>query len=64
MLVVREGIDGGYAGVVGELLDIALRERAEDGAVNHPAQDARGVLDGFAAAKLDLARGEEDGLTA
>ena len=64
MLVVRERIDGGNARVVRELLDIALREGAEDGAVDHPAQHARGVLDRLAAAKLDLAGGQEDHLAA
>ena len=62
--LVREGIDGGNAGIVGELLDVALREGAEDGAVDHPAQHARGVLDRLAAAKLDFAGGQEDRLPA
>ena len=64
MLVVGEGVDGGNARVVREFLDVALREGAEHGAMDHPAQHARGVLDGFAAAKLDFAGREEDHLAA
>ena len=64
MLVVRQRVDGGDAGVLGELLHVALREGAEHRAVHHPAQHARGVLDRFAAAKLNLAGGQEDHLPA
>ena len=64
MLVVGEGVDGGDAGEIGEFLDVALGEGADDGAVEHSAQDAGGVLDGFAAAKLDIAGGKEHDLAA
>ena len=54
----------GMLRVVGEFLDVALGEGAEDGAVDHAAQDAGGVLDGFAAAELDFAGGQEHDLAA
>src|SRR5580698_6650821 len=37
-----------------ELLHVALRERADDRAVNHATEHARGVLDRFAAAELNV----------
>ena len=64
VLVVRKGVNGGDLGVAGEFLDVALGEGAEHGAVDHAAQDAGGVLDGFAAAKLDFAGWEENDLAA
>ena len=54
MLVVRQRVDGRNAGKSGELLDVALREGADDRAVNHPAHHPRSVLDWLAAAELDV----------
>ena len=51
MLVVSQRVDGGDAGKFGEFLDIALGKSADDRAMNHPAQHAGGVLDGFAPPK-------------
>ena len=56
MLVVGQRVDGRDAGKLRELLHVALRERADDRAVDHPAQHARGVLDRLAAAQLNLVR--------
>ncbi len=64
MLVIGEGVNGGDTRVARKLFHVVLREGAEYGAMDHPAQDARGVLDWFAAAKLDLAGREEDYLAA
>ena len=59
MLVIGQRVDRRDAGEFGELLDIALRERADDRAVDHPAQHARGVLDRLAAAELNVVRRSE-----
>jgi len=61
MLVVRQRVDGRDAGKLGEFLDVALREGADDRAVNHAAQHARGVLDRLAAAKLNVIGIEKHG---
>jgi hypothetical protein len=59
MLVVSEGVNGRNAGEAGEILHIRLRERANDRAVHHAAQYARGVLDVLAAAELNVVRVEK-----
>ena len=64
MLVIGQRVDGRDAGKFGEFLHVALRKRADDRAVNHPAQHARGVLDRFAAAQLDFVRVEKHRLAA
>jgi hypothetical protein len=64
MFLIGEGIDGGDAGVVGEGLDIFLREGSDDGAMDHAPEDAGGVLDGFAPAELDFGGAEEERMAA
>ena len=64
MLVVGQRVDGRDAGKFRELLHVALRERADDRAVDHAAQDARRVLDRLAAAKLDVRRAQKHRLPA
>ena len=64
MFLVGQRIHGRHAGVLGELLDIALRVRANDRAVNHPAEHARGVLDQLAAADLNVLRAQKQRLPA
>ena len=64
MLVVGQGVDGRDAGELGEFLDIGLREGANDRAVDHAAEDARGVFDWFATAELNVVRAQKEGLTA
>ena len=59
MLGVRERIDGRDAAEFRELLDIALRESSDDDAVQHSSHHARGILDWFAAAELNVVAGEE-----
>ena len=49
---------------MGEVLHILLGEGADDGSVEHPAHDARGVLDRFTAAKLDVVGAQEEGVAA
>ncbi len=61
VFVIGEGVDGGDAGVMGEVDDVLLGEGADDGAVDHPAEDASGVFDGFTTAELDIGPGEEHG---
>lgn len=59
VLVVREGIDGGDAGVAGEIDNILLGEGADYGAVDHSPEYSGGVHDGFPAAELDIVFGKE-----
>src|SRR5207302_8170693 len=54
VLVVGERVDRRDAGILRELDDIALRECADDRAVEHPAHDARGVPDRLAASELNV----------
>ena len=49
---------------MGEVLDIALRKGADDRAVQHPAHDAGGVLDWFAASELDVVGAQEEDVAA
>ena len=58
MFSVGEGVDGGDGGEVGEFLDVGLSEGADDCAVDHAAEDAGGVAEGFAAAELGIAWAE------
>ena len=64
MLVVGEGVDGRDARKPCEGLDIGLLEGANDHTVEHAPEDAGGVLNRFAAAKLDLAGGKKQDLAA
>ena len=60
VVLVREAVDHGHAGVAGEALDDLLLERADHHGVAHPGDHLRGVLDGFAATELRVARVEVD----
>ncbi len=51
---ICERIDHGDAGELGKIDNILLIEGADDDAVNHATEHAGGVLDGFAAAELDV----------
>ena len=64
MLLIGQRVDGGKAGVLGELLDVLLREGADDRAVDHPPQHAGRVLDRFAAPELDFGGAEKHDLSA
>lgn len=64
MLLVGEGVDGGNLAVFREINDIALGKGTDDGAVDHAAEDASGVLDRFAATELDVVGGKEKDVTA
>jgi len=64
MLIVREGIDDGKIGVVGEIDDVLLGEGTDDHAMDHSAEHTGGVFDGLAAAELDVVGGEEHGKAA
>ena len=61
MFVVGEGVDGGDFPVVGELDDVVLGKGPDDGSVHHATEDAGGVLDGLAAAQLDVVTGKKHG---
>ena len=54
MLGIGESIDGGDAGVLREILDVALGKGPDYSAVHHAAEHAGGVLDGFTAAELEV----------
>ncbi len=56
VLLIGQRIDRRDAGKLRELLDIALRIRPNDCAVNHTRQDARRVLDQFTATELRVRR--------
>src|SRR5262249_16889341 len=64
MLVIRERVDGRQLGILGEILDVRLRKGADDRAMDHAAEHARGVLDVLPAAKLDFAGAEKHRLSA
>ena len=64
MLGVGERVDRADAAEAREFFDVVLRERADDGAVDHAAHDARGVSDGLAAAELDVVGCEKNRLSA
>ena len=55
MFGVGEGVDGGDARESGEFRDIGLSEGADDGTVDHAAEDAGGIAEWFAAAELGIA---------
>ena len=59
MLIVREGIDRRDSAVLGKLLDVALRERADHRAVQHTPHDPRRIFDGLAAPKLNVGCGKK-----
>src|SRR5690349_6818109 len=54
MLLIGERVDRGDSRKGCELFHILLRKRADDRAMDHPAEDAGGVFDGFSPAKLDV----------
>ena len=64
MQEVREPVDDGHVGEPGELLDVRVRERPDHDAVHVPGQYARGVGNRFPAAKLHVARREEERVAA
>lgn len=45
---------------MGEVLDIGLGEGADNGTVNHAAENPGGIFDGFAATELDVVGVEEE----
>ena len=61
---VGEAVDDGDARVLGEVGDGLVREGARHDAVDVAREDFRGVVDRLAAAELDVARGEEEGVAA
>src|SRR6185436_15206844 len=64
MLLIRQRVDRGNAGVGGKFLDFRLGKCAEDRALNHPPENARSVLDRLAAPKLNFVGCKEDGFAA
>ena len=65
MLRVRQGVDVGSPLASAKVSTSLCVIRADHGAVQHPAEDARGVLDGLAApAELEIVDIEEQGVTA
>src|SRR5258707_379475 len=64
MLIIGQRIDGGNFAVVRKILHIALRESPDDGAVDHPSENARGVLDRFTASELHIVAIEKKRVTA
>ena len=56
VLLVGQRVDGGNAGVAGELFDVALGVGTEDCPVHEAAQHTGGVFDRLAPAKLNLVR--------
>ena len=64
MLLVRQRVDRRHAGELRELLDVGLRKRPNDGAVDHPRENAGRVLDQLAAPELNVVRVQENRFTA
>ena len=62
MVVVGEGVHHRHGRRFGELLDVAVRERADDDRVAVRRQRARRVGDRLAAAELELVGAEDDGV--
>ena len=60
MFFVGQGVHRGNAGIGSEVIDIGLGEGADDGPVNHAAENSGGVFDGFAATELDIVGVEEE----
>ena len=56
--LVGEPVDDGDVGVLGELVDVGLLERADHDPVEVAGEHHRGVLDRLAAAELQVAGGE------
>ena len=64
MFVVGQGIDGRDAPEPGEVLNLGLREGTDNRAVDHAAEHARRVLNGFTPPILHLAGGKKKRLAA
>ena len=64
MQQIGEAIDHRHVGVLRELLDVLVRERADHDAVHVARQHARRVGNRLAAAELDVARREEERVSA
>src|SRR5205814_9213506 len=64
MLVVRERVDRRHAGELRELLDVPLRERPDDRAMNHSPEHAARVLNQLAAPELNVVRVQKNRLAA
>ena len=60
MLVICERVDGWNARERGEFFNIALRVSADNCSVNHPAQNASGVLNGLSSTELNIVRTEKE----
>ena len=54
MLIVRQCVDGRNVAELGELFDIALSESADYRTMKHATHDPCGVLNRFAASKLNI----------
>ena len=64
MLLISQCVDRGNLRILRKLFDIALRVGADHTTVNHPAEDARGVLHRFAATHLDFVGDQEQRVAA
>src|SRR5690348_5577433 len=64
MQQVGEPVDDGNVGVLGQLLDVLMSERANHDAVDVARQHARGVGDRLPASELPVARREEERVSA
>jgi CBS domain containing-hemolysin-like protein len=64
MQQIGEGVDHRHRARGGEPHDVLVVEGADDEPVDEAGEDARGILDRLASAKLDLTGGEEEGIAA
>ena len=64
MRAARQPVDDRNGGVRGESASVVVVEDADHDRVDIAREDARGVGDGLAAAKLHLQAGEHDGFAA
>ena len=64
MLLIRQGIYRWKPGEFGELLNILLRVSSDDRTMQHTAQDAGSILDGFTSSELNIIGIEEKRVTA
>ena len=64
MVVVGEAVDDRHRGEPRQLLDVGVVEGADHDAVDVAREHARGVADRLAAAELDVARRQEEGVPA